>query len=83
MIDQRMAALAHVRPGGVLRVLAYKDFTSPAPRVGGMLTARVSAIVRFDDGLVPDSAGSAEPRALFSPAFVRPVRDASRPVGGD
>jgi hypothetical protein len=70
MIDQRMAALAHVRPGGVLRVLAYKDFTSPTPRVGGTLTARVSAIVRFDDGLVPDSAGSAEPRALFSPAFV-------------
>lgn len=70
MIDQRMAALAHVRPGGILRVLAFKDFTSPRPQVVGTLTARVSAIVRFDDALVPDNAGAAEPRALFSPAFV-------------
>jgi hypothetical protein len=70
MIDQRMAALAHVRPGGILRVQAIQGFTSASPTVRGTLTARVSAIVRFDDGLVPASAGAAEPRALFSPAFV-------------
>ena len=69
MIDQRMAALAHVRPGGILRILAIRGFTSPTPRVGGTLTARVSAIVRFDDGLVPDSAGSAEPRGTVQPGL--------------
>ncbi|HTT51978.1 MAG TPA: FtsX-like permease family protein [Streptosporangiaceae bacterium] len=70
MIDQQMAALAHVRPGGLLRVQAIEGYTSAHPVVRGVLTARVSGIVRFDDGLVPASAGAAEPRALFSPAFV-------------
>ncbi len=73
MIDQRMAGLAHVRPGGILHVLAIPGYTSAHPHVRGekRLALRVSAIVRFDDGIVPDNAGSAEPRALFSPAFVR------------
>ena len=73
MIDQRMAALAHVGPGGTLHVLAIPGYTSAHPDVRGekRLALRVSAVVRFDDGIVPDNAGSAEPRALFSPAFVR------------
>ena len=73
MIDQRMARLAHVGPGGTLHVLAIPGFTSAHPDLRGekRLALRVSAIVRFADGIVPDNAGSAEPRALFSPAFVR------------
>lgn len=73
MIDQRMAGLAHVRPGGTLRVLAIPGYTAAHPdlRHEKRLALRVSAIVSFDDGIVPDNAGSAEPRALFSPAFVR------------
>ncbi len=73
MIDQRMARLAHVGPGGTLHVLAIRGFTSAHPDVRHekRLALRVSAIVRFADGIVPDNAGSAEPRALFSPAFVR------------
>ena len=81
MIDQRMAALAHVRPGGILHVLAIPGYTSAHPDVRGekQLALRVSAIVRFDDGIVPDNAGSAEPRALFSPAFVRQYVDGRYP----
>jgi MacB-like periplasmic core domain/FtsX-like permease family len=73
MIDQRMADLAHLRPGGTLHVLAIPGFTSDKPdfRHAVPLALRVSGIVRFDDELVPSSAGSAEPRALFTPAFVR------------
>ncbi len=73
MIDPRMAGLAHVRPGGILHVLAVPGYTSAQPdlRHEKRLALRVSGIVRFDDGIVPDNAGSAEPRALFSPAFVR------------
>ena len=73
MIDQRMARLAHVGPGGTLHVLAIPGFTSAHPDLRGekRLALRVSGIVRFADGIVPDNAGSAEPRALFSPAFVR------------
>ena len=64
-------------------VLAIQGFTSPTPRVGGTLTARVSAIVRFDDGLVPDSAGSRRAACTVQPGLRRPVRDASRLVAGD
>ena len=73
MIDQRMAGLAHVGPGGTLHVVAIPGYTSAHPDVRGekRFALRVSAVVRFDDGIVPDNAGSAEPRALFSPAFVR------------
>ena len=73
MIDQRMANLAHLRPGGTLHVLAIPGFVSDTPdfRHAVPLAVRVSGIVRFDDELVPSSAGSAEPRALFTPAFVR------------
>ena len=73
MIDQRMAGLAHVGPGGILHVLGIPGFTSAHPdlRHEKRLALRVSAVVRFADGIVPDNAGSAEPRALFSPAFVR------------
>jgi hypothetical protein len=73
MIDQRMADLAHLRPGGTLHVLAIPGFTSDTPdfKHAVPLALRESGIVRFDDELVPSSAGSAEPRALFTPAFVR------------
>ena len=59
MIDQRMAALAHLRPGGFLHVLAIPGFTTNAPdfRHAVPLALRVSGIVRFDDELVPDNQG--------------------------
>jgi putative ABC transport system permease protein len=73
MIDQRMADLARVRPGGTLHVLGIRGFTSNTPdfKHAVPLALRVSGIVRFDDEVVPSSAGSAEPRALFTPAFAR------------
>ena len=73
MIDQRMADLAHLRPGGTLHVLGIRGFTSNTPDFGHAvpLALRVSGIVRFDDQIVPSSAGSSQPRALFTPAFVR------------
>ena len=73
MIDPQMAALAHVAPGGTLHVLGIPGFTSANPDLAHEvpLAVRVSAIVRFDDEIVPGSAGSAEPHALFTPAFVR------------
>ena len=73
MIDQRMAALAHLRPGGP----PASSWPSPAspPRPGlparGPLALRVSGIVGSDDELVPDNQGQAEPRAIASPAFAR------------
>ena len=75
MIDQRMAALTHLRPGGILHVLAIPGFTTTKPDLEHEvpLAFRVSAIVRFDTGIVPADAGSAHPQALFSPAFIREV----------
>ena len=40
MIDQRMATLAHVGPGGTLHVLAIPGYTSAHPDVRGGEAAR-------------------------------------------
>jgi hypothetical protein len=76
MIDPLLANREHVRPGGIVRLLGVPN----DPRTGAPdyakavpLAFRVSAIVVFDDQIVPTGSAAGEPRALLT-SF--PVRDA-------
>ena len=84
MIDQELATAAHVRPGGTLRLLGIPS-TPKTCATGGARTApgraprprpvplafRVSAVVAFDDQVVPSPGLSGAPRVLLSPGFWR------------
>jgi FtsX-like permease family len=73
MIDPQLAALEHVGPGGTLRLVGVPndpktgspDFTKRVP-----MAFRVTAVVVFDDQIVPIGGGSGsgniEPTALVS-----------------
>jgi hypothetical protein len=69
MVDAQLAAREHLRPGSTLHLLGIRDdlqtpdLAHPVP-----LTFRVSAVVAFDDQVVP-SGVFAEPRVLLTPAF--------------
>jgi ABC-type lipoprotein release transport system permease subunit len=84
MISQQLADRAHLQPGGVLHLVGYQQ------RSGGSgigrpvrLAFRVSAIVVFDDEIVPATTELAEPRVLLSPAFARTRQAKSfNPAGG-
>ena len=81
MIDQELAAAAHVRPGGTLRLLGVPSTAKTCTTGGGPaapgrarpvpLAFRVSAVVAFDDQVVPSPGLSGAPRVLLSPAFWR------------
>jgi putative ABC transport system permease protein len=84
MINQRLADRAHVRPGGILRLIGYPQ-RGPSPDVAHAvhLAFRVSAIVTFADEIVPATGELGEPRVLLSPAFARTQRAHSfNPAGG-
>ena len=81
MIDQELAAAAHVRPGGTLRLLGDPSTPKTCAAGGGTaapgrarpvpLAFRVSAVVAFDDQVVPSPGLSGAPRVLLSPGFWR------------
>ena len=81
MVDQELAAAAHVRPGGTLRLLGDPSTPKTCAAGGGTATpgrARpvplafgVSAVVAFDDQVVPSPGLSGAPRVLLSPGFWR------------
>lgn len=74
MIDQQLATMAHVRPGGTLHLLVIpmSPVTSNLePQRAADLAFRVSAIVAFDDQIVPATTTAAEPRALVGTPFTR------------
>jgi ABC-type antimicrobial peptide transport system permease subunit len=74
VIDPRLAAVEHLRPGGTLRLVGI-----PYDQVGGApdlskkfaLTFRVTGIAVFDDQVVPATVSNTQPRALLTPAFSR------------
>jgi ABC-type antimicrobial peptide transport system permease subunit len=81
MVDQELAAAAHVQPGGTLRLLGVPSTPKTCAARGGPATPgrlrpvplsfRVSAVVAFDDQVVPSPGLSGAPRVLLSPGFWR------------
>jgi ABC-type antimicrobial peptide transport system permease subunit len=72
MIDPQLAALEHVGPGGTLRLLGVPNFPNGTPDFAKRVPVsfRVSAVVVFDNQVVPIGGGSGsgniEPTALVS-----------------
>lgn len=74
MIDQQLAARAHVQPGGTLRLVVIPGAAGgvgPDLRHAVAMSFRVSAIVVFSSQLVPATRTDAEPTALLSEPFAR------------
>jgi ABC-type antimicrobial peptide transport system permease subunit len=72
MVDQQLASLEHLAPGGTLRLYGVPSAPSGAPEYNKAVTLafRVTAIVVFDDQIVPTgSANSNDPTALVSWPF--------------
>jgi ABC-type antimicrobial peptide transport system permease subunit len=73
VIDPQLAALEHVGPGGTLRLLGVPNTPgtgSPEPSKAVPVSFLVTAVVAFDDQIVPlggsDGNGAAAPTALLS-----------------
>ena len=85
MVDQQLARLEHLAPGGTLRLYAVPSTPSGAPEYGKAvtLTYRVTAIVVFDDEIVPTGTNNALPTALVSWPFAAPAVAASLSDGDE
>jgi putative ABC transport system permease protein len=75
MVDQQLASLEHLTPGGTLRLYGVPSAPSGTPEYGKAVTLmyRVTAIVAFDDEIVPTGTNSAGPTALVSWPFAAPA----------
>jgi hypothetical protein len=75
MVDQQLASLEHLTPGGTLRLYGVPSAPSGAPEYNKAvtLTYRVTAIVVFDDEVVPTGTNNAAPTALVSWPFAAPA----------
>ena len=83
MIDQKVASRYHLHPGSSLSVLAYRQSAAHQPQGRPVrLAFRVSAVVTFDDEVVPATRDLAEPTALLSPGFARTAAAQSYNPGG-
>ena len=74
MIDQQLATMAHLRPGGTLHLMVIPSSPTTGslePQRAVNMAFRVSAIVVFDDQIVPATTTAAEPRALVGTPFTR------------
>ena len=71
MVDSQLAAREHLVPGSTLHLLGIRGAMSNAPDLAHpvRLTFRVTAIVAFDDQVVPSGPVYSEPRVLLTPAF--------------
>ena len=70
MVDPQLAAREHLRPGSILHLLGIPHYTTrPDTAHAVRLALRVSAIVRFDDQIVPANTATALPQVLLTPAF--------------
>lgn len=71
MVDQRLAALEHLAPGGTLHVIAVPNDGNgtPARSKATPLDFTVTAVVAFDNTIVPTGQYASEPGVLLSPAF--------------
>ncbi len=72
MINQRLADLEHVRPGGIVRLFGVPNDSGGNPDLGRAfpLSFKVSAIVVTNNQIVPAVTGE-HPWALLTPAFLR------------
>ena len=75
MVDQQLASLEHLTPGGTLRMYGVPSAPSGAPEYNKAvtLTYRVTAIVAFDDEIVPMGTNTEGPTALVSWPFAAPA----------
>ena len=75
MVDQQLASIEHLTPGGTLRLYGVPSAASGAPEYNKAvtLTYRVTAIVAFDDEIVPTGTNNALPTALVSWPFAAPT----------
>ena len=70
MVDTQLAARDHLRPGSELHLLGIlDDMTTPNLAHPVPLTFTVTAIVAFDDQVVPSGQVYSEPRVLLTEAF--------------
>jgi ABC-type antimicrobial peptide transport system permease subunit len=71
MVDQQLAGLEHLTPGSTLRLYGVPSAPSGRPEYDKAvtLTYRVTAIVVFDDEIVPTGTNNASPTALVSWPF--------------
>lgn len=72
MIDQRVAAMLHLRPGGTLRLLVVPSDPvtgNPDPQRAVPRAFRVSAVVLFDNQIVPANLAGSQPTVLVTPPF--------------
>jgi ABC-type antimicrobial peptide transport system permease subunit len=84
MIDQKLADLEHLRPGGQLHLLLIPSSPTTGnaePQLAFQLTFRVSAVVTFDSQIVPGTGATGEPTALLSPPFTATAAAASTSYG--
>jgi ABC-type antimicrobial peptide transport system permease subunit len=75
MIGQQLASLEHLAPGGTLHLYGVPSNPDGAPEYSKAitLTYRVTAIVVFDDEIVPTGTNNALPTALVSWPFAAPA----------
>ena len=75
MVDQQLASIEHLTPGSTLRLYGVPSAASGAPEYtkAVTLTYRVTAIVAFDDEIVPTGTNNALPTALVSWPFAAPA----------
>jgi ABC-type antimicrobial peptide transport system permease subunit len=75
MIDQQMARLEHLAPGATLHLYGVPSNANGEPEYNKAvtLTYRVTAIVVFDDEIVPTGTDNALPTALVSWPFAAPA----------
>jgi hypothetical protein len=73
MIDQQFAEQEHLRPGSILHLLGAPANQQGALELGRAvpLAFRVSAVVTFDDQIVPANVINGEPLALLSQGYCR------------
>ncbi len=83
MIDERLASRYHLHAGSTLSVLAYRQSAAHQRRGPPVrLAFTVSAVVTFEDEVVPATRDLAEPTALLSPGFARTAAAQSYNPGG-
>ena len=75
MVDQQLASLEHLAPGGTLHLYAVPSNPNGQPEYNKAvtLTYRVTAIVVFDDEIVPTGSSATLPTALVSWPFAAPA----------
>jgi FtsX-like permease family len=84
LIDEQLAVQYHLGPGSTFRIaiIPQNPVTGNAePGKAVIVSEKVSAVVAFDDQIVPATTANAQPMALLSPPFARSRLAASASYG--